>query len=92
MSSISNLCVQIILSPQISKLTGIYIQPNISVIYPSSTDAQAVSQAQFGPGSGPTLYSNVRCYGNESSIMNISYTPGGTCTDAGVICQRRLCK
>ena len=59
MSSISNLCVQIILSPQISKLTGIYNQPNISVICPSSTDARAVSQAQFGPGSGPTLYSKV---------------------------------
>ena len=65
----------------------------VSVIYTSSsTDARAVSQAQFGPGSGPTIYSNVRCNGNESSIMNCSYTPGGACTDAGVICQRRRCK
>ena len=56
------------------------------------TDAVAVTQAQFGPGTGPTVYSNVRCTGNETAITNCSYTPGGACSDAGVICQRRRCK
>ena len=56
------------------------------------TDAQAVTQARFGPGSGPTVYSNVMCVGNETAITNCSYTPGGSCTAAGVMCQRRRCK
>ena len=55
-------------------------------------DARAVTQAMFGPGSAPTVYSNVMCTGNETTITNCSYTPGGSCTDAGVICQRRRCK
>jgi len=62
------------------------------IMYFFLTDARAVAQNIFGPGSGPTVYSNVRCNGNESSIMNCSYTSGGACTDAGVRCQRRLCK
>ena len=57
-----------------------------------ATDAQAVTQARFGPGSGPTVYSNVMCVGNETTITNCSYTPGGSCTAAGVMCQRRRCK
>ena len=58
----------------------------------SSTDARAVTQDQFGPGTGPTIYSNVMCFGSECSIMDCSSTLGGACFDAGVICQRRLCK
>jgi len=61
-------------------------------IYFFVTDARAERQGTFGPGSGPTVYSNVRCNGNESTIMNCSYTSGGACTDAGVRCQRRRCK
>ena len=50
----------------------------------------ATTNANFGPKSLAPLYSNFRCYGNESSLMNCSYS-STVCayygrTDAAVRC------
>ena len=47
-------------------------------------DARAVTQVTFGPGSGPTVYSNVMCAGNETTITNCSYTPASVHEPPGV--------
>ena len=79
-----------ITTPQLRKSEGQEIYCALLILF--IADARAVTQAMFGPGSGPTVYSNVMCTGNETAITNCSYTPGGSCTDAGVICERRRCK
>lgn len=54
------------------------------------TGAVAVSNAFYGLGTGPILMTNVRCVGNESGLVNCTFsTLTGTCThgiDAGVRC------
>ena len=55
--------------------------------------AVAVTTTIFGEGSGPILFSNVACNGNEFKLFECAYYAvlgGGSCrhsADAGVICQ-----
>ncbi|XP_025112203.1 deleted in malignant brain tumors 1 protein-like [Pomacea canaliculata] len=58
--------------------------------YPSYA-AMAVYGAPFGQGQGPILLDNVRCLGNESSLMNCLHDPIGVSNcdhseDVGIIC------
>ncbi|XP_070176422.1 scavenger receptor cysteine-rich domain-containing protein DMBT1-like isoform X2 [Littorina saxatilis] len=56
-----------------------------------SRAAVAVTAGSYGPGQGRILLDNVRCTGNESSIMDCYHSPVGTnncqhSEDVGVIC------
>ena len=56
------------------------------------TGAVAFKTAHFGMGSGPVHFSNVRCTGSESDLINCSRSSflncyGGHSWDAGVRCQ-----
>ena len=56
----------------------------------AATGAVAVGFADFGPGTGPILVSNVQCNGSESRLVDCSYAPRRSCEhfdDAGVICR-----
>ena len=53
------------------------------------TDAQAVSSAFFGPGSGPIFLDDVRCSGSETGLLDCPSTSQHNCVhseDAGVRC------
>ena len=52
----------------------------------------AVGPARFGSGSGPILFSELSCVGNESTITECDHrsTGGHNCShsqDAGVVCE-----
>ena len=50
----------------------------------------AATATSFGPGSGPVIFSNVVCSGNEFKLFECGNTvPGniGSCTHTGVVCQ-----
>ena len=57
------------------------------------SDAQAVSNARFGQGTGPMLLDNVGCSGRETSIKNCKkgFDAGedSHVEDAGVICVKQ---
>ena len=57
-----------------------------------STDAVVVSNAVYGPGTGPVYVNNLACIGSEINILQCNYDEDTTdCThtqDAGVQCQR----
>ena len=58
--------------------------------------AISVTNAFFGQGSGGIFLNNVRCSGNEETLLNCSHDGIGvhTCThsrDAGVRCLSKLC-
>ena len=60
-----------------------------------STGAIARSNSYFGSGTGPIHLSNIRCTGEESTIMNCSYSSpqASYCyygDDAGVTCFRTV--
>ena len=55
----------------------------------------AVGPARFGSGSGPILFSEVTCVGNESTITECDHhsTGGHNCShkeDVGVVCEGQL--
>ena len=55
----------------------------------------AIKSARFGPGSGPILFSELSCVGNESSVTECYQHSTGAhnCThseDAGVVCASQL--
>ena len=59
------------------------------------TGAIARSYAFFGRGTGPIYLDNVRCFGNEASLLNCPHRGIGrhSCghyEDAGVICRSKL--
>ena len=53
--------------------------------------AQPVSNGAFGDDTVSTVIKSVNCYGNESGVLNCSYSTDapGTCSEhsAAVICQ-----
>ena len=56
-------------------------------------DAASYSNAYFGQSGGPVHITNVECFGNESGLLNCSYSNIVTCShsdDAGVLCQGNL--
>ena len=54
------------------------------------TDATAFGSARFGQGRGPIVMDDVRCSGQETSIMNCTFSSNHNCAhseDAGIRCQ-----
>ena len=56
--------------------------------------AQAYNFAFFGAGTGPINLDDVQCTGNESFLVNCTYTTNHNCfhfEDAGVSCRNASC-
>ena len=56
----------------------------------ASADAVVQGSAFYGAGSGPIYLDDVQCIGNESSLLNCSYTSQHNCVhgeDVGVECR-----
>ena len=64
----------------------------ISISLSSHTGSAAAHSAFFGVGTNPILLDDVRCFGNESRLLNCTASGLGVhncrhLEDAGVICQ-----
>ena len=62
----------------------------IMMLYITIADAVVQGSAFYGQGTGPIYLDDVQCIGNESSLLNCTYTSQHNCVhgeDVGVQCR-----
>ena len=72
-----------------SMCAGVQYSLKLILLLLNPIDVTAYTNAYFGEGKGPYHLTNVRCYGDEESLLSCSYSRYHHCEideDAGVTC------